>query len=379
MNRLVYISLILFVLTGLFADFIANDKPIICKDNTGYHFPVFHRSNTYSYDNNKCEIVLNPIIHYSQNTIDKLNAGAVSPFGSQNLKGNQQRHFLGTDHLGRDVLAGLIHGTKIALTIGSLSMFLAFIIGLLMSLYPSYYGDSTFRVKLSSLVIFLPVLFFLIYSLYYKTTFISVLSLSMSTFLLTVLILVISIVFIWFLLSGIPFFNKKITLPLDSMFTVVIKLFQSLPGVFVVLVLVSLFSKPSISNIILVIAILKWPLIARYIRAEMLKIKQERFIEASKALGLSNHIIIWKHSLPHVLTAVIVALSFGFAGTVLLESTLSFLGIGLPVEHVSWGSILSEARSDFSAWWLAVFPGLAIFITILIFNYIGNTISKKMS
>jgi peptide/nickel transport system permease protein len=111
----------------------------------------------------------------------------------------------------------------------------------------------------------------------------------------------------------------------------------------------------------------------------MFKIKEETFIEASKALGLTDRIIIWRHALPHALTSVIVALSFGFAGTILLESTLSFLGIGIPADHVSWGSLLSDARHNYSAWWLAVFPGLAIFIMILIFRSIGNMVLKKIN
>ncbi len=375
MNKIAYISLILFVLAGLFADFIANNQPIICKDNTGYHFPIL--SNNFNPGNN-CKVVLNPIIRYSGNSIDKLNAGAVSPFGKQNLEHNQQRHFLGTDHLGRDVLAGLIHGTKIALKIGTLSMILAFIFGLFMSLYPSYYGDEGFRTKISSLVLMLLSVFIFIYLIFYSESIYSIFKQNNFSVILSMLVLILFLIALWKILTKIPVLSKLVSLPLDSFFTTIIKLFQSLPGTFVVLVLISIFKKPSIYNIIIVIALLKWPIIARYIRAEMLRIKQERFIEASKALGLSDNIIIWRHALPHVLTAVIVALSFGFAGTILLESTLSFLGIGLPVDHVSWGSILSEARTDFSAWWLAIFPGFAIFLTILLFNHIGNRISKRI-
>ena len=246
-----------------------------------------------------------------------------------------------------------------------------------MSLYPSYYGDTGYRTKISSLALILLSVFIFIYFIFYRESIFSVLKQNDFSVILVVLGLIIFLVIFWVLLLKIPLLRKPVSLPLDSFFTTIIKLFQSLPGTFVVLVMISLFKKPSMYNIIIVIAFLKWPIIARYIRAEMLKIKQERFIEASKALGLSDNIIIWRHALPHVLTAVIVALSFGFAGTILLESTLSFLGIGLPVDHVSWGSILSEARADFSAWWLAIFPGFAIFLTILLFNYIGNNISKK--
>ncbi len=378
MIRIKYISLFIFVFIGIFADFIANDKPLICKNKEGYTFPVFSDKYRVNQDN-KCEIILNPIIHYSNNSIDKLNAGSISPFGEQNLAEKQQRHYLGTDLLGRDVLAGLIHGTTIALKIGFSSMFLALILGLMMSLYPSYFGDFEFKAKLSSLLITIILLFFTVYFLYYKTAIISILTTGGYNFIFIPALFLGIIIALWFTLSKINIFTRQILIPLDSMFSTVIKLFQSLPGTFVVLILISLFTKPSIYNIIIVIAILKWPIIARYVRAEMLKIKQERFIEATKALGYSNNYIIWKHALPHVLNSTIVALAFGFAGTILLESTLSFLGIGIPADHVSWGSLLSEARHDFTAWWLAIFPGMAIFITILTFNSIGNHIRSKIN
>lgn len=375
MKRITYISLFIFVFIGIFADFIANEKPIIAKVNNSYTSPIFQKTINTNTDNNS-KTILNPIIRYSYYTIDKNNAGAVSPFAKQHLKENQQRHYLGTDQLGRDVLAGIIHGTSIALKIGFISMFLALLLGLLMSLYPSYFGDTDFYKSRSFIIISLLLFFTTIYYTVFHQVINSIIDKSNLPILLIPTLFALFLVMLYFILNSFSFFNKRTSIPLDSMFSTIIKIFQSLPGSFIVLILISLFTKPSVNNIIIVIAILKWPILARYIRGDMLKIKEEKFIEASKALGLSNNTIIWRHAFPHVLTSVIISLSFGFAGTILLESTLSFLGIGIPADHVSWGSILSAARHNMSAWWLAIFPGFAIFLSILLFNSIGNQIKK---
>lgn len=367
------ISLLLFIFTGVFSDFIANDKPIICKNSSGYFIPVLDKD--FNYDKLKnCDTILNPPIKYSYKTIDTKNAGYMSPFSKQNLLSGQQRHFLGTDELGRDVLAGIIHGTGIALKTGFFSMFLALIIGLIFSLYPSYYGDYG---KKTTYSIIISTIFIICIFLYYIANIYFLKHFSFWLIILLIIVTLIISIILYYLINLIPFLRKKVNIPFDTISDTFIKLFQSLPGSFLVLILISLFAKPALINIILVIAILKWPLIARYVRAEILKTREEKFIDASKVLRLNEHVIIWRHILPHIWTPVIVALSFGFAGTILLESTLSFLGIGIPADHVSWGTLLSGARSNYSAWWLAVFPGFAIFWIIYIFNQIGNSLQNK--
>jgi peptide/nickel transport system permease protein len=375
MNKYLWkISLIVFFITGVFAGFIANDKPILCKDNNGFRIPVLERNNNYIAGEN-CKILINPLIKYSYKSIDTKNAGFISPFSKQNLKNGQQRHYLGTDQIGRDVLAGMIHGTGIALKVGTFTMALALLLALILSVVPSYYGDNDFKLTWAKTMVLILTVLAVIYLLININLF---LSFSLFDIALTIFFMILILAGIFYLIKTIPVFRNEVAIPLDSQISIFTKLFQSLPGTFIVLILISLFSQASIYNIILVIAILKWPLISRYIRAEILKIKEERFIEASKTLGLKDQIVIVRHILPHIWTPVIVALSFGFAGTILLESTLSFLGIGIPADHVSWGSLLNQARQNYSAWWLAVFPGLAIFWIIYTFNEIGNSISDKI-
>lgn len=102
------------------------------------------------------------------------------------------------------------------------------------------------------------------------------------------------------------------------------------------------------------------------------------YIEAVKVLGLSDWEIIKKHALPNALPSALISIAFGIASSVIFEAFLSFLGIGVSVEEVTWGVLLKQARSNFSAWWLAIFPGIAIFITVTIFNLIGEGLNEAL-
>jgi peptide/nickel transport system permease protein len=124
------------------------------------------------------------------------------------------------------------------------------------------------------------------------------------------------------------------------------------------------------------IALTSWTGIARLTRAEILRIKKLDYIQAAKALGYSQSRIIMRHALLNGLAPALVAIAFGVASTILIESSLSFLGIGLPIDTVTWGSMLSEGRTQFSAWWMTVFPGLAIFITVTIYNILGDALRE---
>ena len=118
-----------------------------------------------------------------------------------------------------------------------------------------------------------------------------------------------------------------------------------------------------------------WTGVARLIRGEFLKIRQVAYVEAEKALGARDLRIIFRHILPNALAPTLVVATFGIADAILIESALSFLGFGVPPPTASWGDILSQSRSyiDF-AWWLASFPGAAIFITVTIYNLVGEGI-----
>jgi peptide/nickel transport system permease protein len=359
----------IFVLVGLLSPFLANDQPVLCRGKAGYRISLFLKVQPAD-----CDPVIQPLIRYKYNNIDPANASFVAPGAAQNLAPGQQRHWLGTDQLGRDVASGMIHGSRIALITGGVSMSIALIIGLFFGLLGGYFGNDGWKIKRYSLILFGVGVLFMLYFFSYMTLFIAS-PVQLSIFFLVFFLLEL---LLFLVLKELPWLKQRITVPLDLLFSNFIEIFQSLPGSFIILILVSLFTKASIFNVILVIGLLRWPMIARYVRAEMLRIKAQRYIEASRAIGLSDWRIIIRHALPATLTPVIVAVAFGFSSAILLESTLSFLGIGLPADHVSFGSMLSEARKNYEAWWLAVFPGLAIFILVYVFNYLGDRVSRMI-
>ena len=366
-GNLALILLGVFILVALLAPFLAGDRPIICKTDNTVHFPILERGETV-----ECNWALYPVIRYRFDNIDENNAGFLSPLEDQSLAPGQQRHWLGTDQLGRDVASGMIHGSRVALLTGSLSMLLALIIGLSLGLISGFYGNSELKIKGTTLTAAMLTGLYLTYSGVY---FSFLRNNPSSWFLITGFLLLLLAMNRW-LFTRVPWLVRKRTLPVDRIQSVFVEIFQSLPGSFIVLILVSLFTRASLYNVILIIGLLRWPMIARYVRAEMLKIRASRYIEASRALGMTDWRIILRHALPASLTPVIVSVSFGFASAVLLESALSFLGIGLPADHVSFGSMLAEARKNYEAWWMALFPGSAIFFLVFIFNHLGDRVSR---
>ena len=111
---------------------------------------------------------------------------------------------------------------------------------------------------------------------------------------------------------------------------------------------------------------------------ELLRIRTLEYIEAAQAFGYSQFRIIFKHALPNALAPVLIAVAFGIASAIIIEAYLSFIGVGIPDDQVTWGSLLNMARDNISAWWIAIFPGTAIFITVTIFNLIGEGLTDAL-
>jgi len=144
------------------------------------------------------------------------------------------------------------------------------------------------------------------------------------------------------------------------------------PFLFLVLGIVALF-RPSLATIMIALGLTSWTTEARYVRGEILRLRDLEFAQAARASGARDSRIIFRHLLPNALAPVLVSASFGVANAILVESALSFLGVGVPVPTPSWGGILSVAQQFIEyAWWLVVFPGFAIFTTVAAFNVIGD-------
>ena len=214
---------------------------------------------------------------------------------------------LGSDAMGRDVLAGLIHGASVSLMIGMAATAAAVLVGTTVGALAGYSRG-------------------------------------------------------W----------------LDDLLMRFTEVFQTIPNFMFVIVLVTIF-KPSIPTIVLAIGIVSWPPIARLVRAEFLSLREREFVQACVVLGMSERRIIWRQILPNCLAPVIVVASIMVATAILVEAGLSFLGLGDP-NVVSWGKMIGDGRGALrSAWYLSAIPGLAILVTVLSLNLVGDGLNEALN
>lgn len=396
-NRMAVWSLrILYVLTfvAIFGNFFVNERPLYCKIAGETHYPIFRQYLVElgltkwdavfikkNWSDHDYEEVTWTFIPYSAGTLDLANANK-SPFDQQNVQTARFHHWMGTDHLGRDTIAGLVEGTRVALMIGIISMGVATLIGLFFGGLAGFFGDDQLQVSWAWVLIHLPGL---ILGLFYGFLARSYIIREGSTNweLLKGLLIFLGIIFTAHLLvKAIDYFfslKKNIKLPVDLLVMRLIEVVTSIPGLVFILAILAIIEKPAITNIIIIIGLIGWTGIARFVRSELLRVRNLDYIEAARSIGLSNFRLLTRHALPNALTPVLISIAFGIAGAILLESFLSFLGIGTPAESVTWGRMLASSRDNISAWWLALFPGFAIFITVTIFNLIGEGITEAIN
>jgi peptide/nickel transport system permease protein len=158
----------------------------------------------------------------------------------------------------------------------------------------------------------------------------------------------------------------------DSLLMRMTDIFLCIPT-FLLILMVIAFVGPSIVNIMVVIGLTSWTDVARLVRGEILSLKEREFIQAARVIGMKDSRIILKHLLPNALGPVLVVATLGIGGAILIESSLSFLGLGVQPPTPSWGNMLEEGKEHLTdAWWLITFPGLAIFLTVLGYNLLGE-------
>lgn len=157
-----------------------------------------------------------------------------------------------------------------------------------------------------------------------------------------------------------------------------VEVFSTVPTFFLLLILISIFT-PNLWMLIAVSSLFGWVSISYYIRGEFLKNRKKEFVEAAKSMGASTPKIIFKHILPNSLVPIITFAPFVISSNIIGLSMLDYLGFGLPVPTPSWGELLAQAQKHFTvAWWLAVYPSLALFITLTLLNLIGEGVRDAM-
>lgn len=354
-----------YFILALLSNIIANDKPLTCTCNGERKFPAFGdyleqlglKPATSAFDYKDCSDKIIPVIPFHAGTLDPGSNGYSRP---SYLSG----HFLGTDALGKDVLAGIIHGSKYVFIIGIFSVLFSFLPGVVLGMFMGYWQD--YKLKINWLVFLLVVcLFFL---LMYEWT---VLFNSFRRYvILSFLLLVCFVFFSYVLITKYGKQGKLITIPIDSIGMRVIEVFESFPKILILIALTLVISRSTIWHLVFMIAFIRWPVFAQISRAETLRVSQLPYILSAQNIELPWYTILYKHILPNIKSSLLITCLFSFSAAILLEASLSFLGLGLHLNQVSWGSILNEGRQYFPGWWLSLFPGLSIFILIVSLNWL---------
>lgn len=376
--RCAWIFLLVIAFIAVFGPLISNEKPYYCKLDGKTYFPLFtsvsesglsatHPAHSpVSWRNTTFESVWRAPVPYSHQTIDLKSGSYLSPFSDQ---GDQYRfrHWLGTDILGRDVLAGLIRGCRVSLLIGFGSMLIALLIGIPLGAAAAWWGNTGWRITWPQLVILLVsmVMIFLVWFC----------PLSLLTRCLFSLVLLVAMIMVM-KKTGVDA-RGNIPVRIDSMVMGWVSIIDGFPGIFLILILVAIVPLKGWVVVMLTIALLRWPSMARYMRAEVFKMKETNYIRAAQILNVPSMQILRKHIIPYAFRPVLISFIFGVSSAILAESSLSFLGIGLPTEEINWGRLLAQSRNHFDAWWLVVFPGLGIFFTLLSLYTIGNAWQKE--
>ena len=320
--------------------------------------------------------------------MDRYNRDYAAPGGPQRFKNKEGdiveipskfRHHLGTDGIGRDLASGLIHGTRISLMVGIVAMGIAALIGIILGALAGFYGDT--KLKMPRIKYWLT-LFGVFMGLFYGFGYRKYMladgfgnSFGEGMIQMTISILVIILVIILCRLIARLITNKKlnksVNVPIDTFVSRGIELLNSIPRLLLIITITAVVER-SIWIVMMIIGITGWTRIARFTRAEFLRIRSLEFVQAAESLGYSAARTIFKHALPNSLAPVFVSIAFGIASAILIESGLSFLGIGVPTDIVTWGSLLNLGRQNLEAWWLIIYPGMAIFLTITIYNMIAE-------
>ena len=388
-----------YIVIGLLASVIANEKPLYIRYHNQSFFPIFtsekyiqiEGENTLieftNWHNIDYQVALFPIIQWSPGKTDLTNSNFVSPFSKQYFYDREgkktelpfiRRHFLGTTRSGEDVLAGIIHGCQIALIIGMSFIVIAGIIGIFIGGIAGYFGD--YRLKISFITVLL--LSLIAFPALYLSKQINSIN-TEYTFVNAIIFLGSSIIFILILSSPI-FIEKKLKLtnyfriyiPIDFLFMRFVELFLSLPRLILILSIALIF-QPSLLMLVIIIGFTSWTDIARITRAEVMKTREIEYIQASKAIGSNFYRLLTNHLLPNIFPSLSAIFVYGFISAILTETGLSFLGIGLPPGSASWGTLMFSAKENFYAWWLVLFPGIAISLLLISLNNLGDKMLKK--
>ncbi|MBK9108895.1 MAG: ABC transporter permease [Saprospiraceae bacterium] len=378
-RKLVFLSLHLMVLTLFFSTFLTGNKPIVCKYQGTWYFPAYQtdliqgsnlaadlqRLGQMDYRKLKYEFSIWPLFKNDATKLNLANAW-LSP---GTLSKDKIFYSLGTYDLGRDLFSGCVVGLSRSLWLSLISILLAAFAGIMIGSFSVY---QTHRMPLISVG---SGIFMLISCLI--LVLLGFVFVEMPTASLVHYILLAGYVCFFGLALLLIDKNPKCRFSLDRISLGYVEIMKSIPALLFLLIMVQIFIKPGSLILSLILAFLYTPIIVKYSRTYTYKIISEPFLDALAVSGAGPFRIYLKHVLPKVSLDIFPVLTFGVANIILLESSLSFLGLGLPIEDISLGNIMSSARTNPSAWWAVLFPGLIVFWLVTTLNGLGAWLSKR--
>jgi peptide/nickel transport system permease protein len=284
-------------------------------------------------------------------------------------------YLFGTDDLGRDVFARMLQGAWVSLTVGFVAVGISIIIGIFLGGVSGYFGQNQVRVDqiLASFILLLGGGLLMV-----------------GARSIGVVLLLVGHAYIFFSIWSKKVLGKRPeskwvrfffagAISIDTLIMRFVDIMLCFPSFFLILTVVALLPA-SIYNIMIVIGLTSWMGATRFVRAEFLSLREQDFVTAVRALGVSDWRIIFRHMIPNAIAPVLVSAIIGIATAILTEAGLSFLGFGVPPPHATWGNILSDGkRFIFDAPWLTFIPGFAILIVVLSFNLFGEGLRDIMN
>lgn len=396
--RLASSCLLIFAFLALFAKLLANDKPIYCTYQGESYYPVFEErvfindawqsSELLAWKEIELSFAIWPLIKYGTKAPNEHKE--FSPFQTQitqpfNKKGEKlsirNRHWLGTSQHGQDILATLIHGARRSLGIALFTIFIIAIIGITMGSIAGYFQDTKFRLTQGKLFLMIPgIILGWFYGFEIRAQRFSEVGSDIQSLILQFslsLCIFFAVIFLCLQFSRLfpknAFFRKPVALKIDTIISRTMEVIQSLPGLLLIITISAFLDTKNVWFVMIIIAMVSWIGIARVVRTEMLSVTQRQYIQAAQALGIPNIRIILRHVIPNSLSAVWPILAFNIGGIIIVESMLSYLALIDNVE-ASWGGMIAIGKAKRELWWIALFPGICIFLTVYSFNILGESL-----
>ncbi len=365
---------VLFLIGGLalFRPLIISPGPVVYKEDGLWKF--FAASPKLNAE----KVLIRPILQQDASLVD-IKHRLMPPLSVQQNSGHT--FWLGTDHLGRDVFAALVYGTQTVVFIAIGATLLSLIIGVLLGILSGWYENKGWKVSFMSgwvylviVMLWLPVTIFTFQNAQSHDFWQGVYWWMGFTFLLWILVLLFKRKE-----SNVPVGKKSVSFPWESVVNQMVAFMGSVPVLILIMILTSFFWQQTPLRLIAVMGLLRWPSIARYTRSEVLKLKNTPYILLADSRYASRMHFWWWEFKPHLYISLLGYMAYSMASTVSLETSLSFLGLGLPPEMPTWGGLIGSSMYHPYAWWIYIFPvGLLAFLLISL-HKVGDNMLKKSS